>query len=127
MFPHGLERHLPCGWKRTPDQFHSKKIILFISCEEPKIAVEVEENGPFIQALHLIVVISRAVAKTRKWADQISHAISAVLLPQGSNYCLRVCYNTNNLKSLGTASSSDSHKPARDLSLLEGRDVLPRS
>lgn len=70
-------------------------------------------------------------AKTRKWADQISHAVSAVILPQGSNYCLRVCYNTenaSNLKSLCTA-SSDSHKPARDLSLLEGagRNVLPRT
>lgn len=62
------------------------------------------------------------MAKTRKWADQISHAISALILPQGCNYCLRARYNavnTNSLTSLGTASSSEPHKPAGHLSLLE--------
>lgn len=52
-----------------------------------------------------------------------------LILPQGSNYCLRVCYNTvntNNLKPLCTASPSASHKPAQDFSLLEGA-VFPQS
>lgn len=53
-----------------------------------------------------------------------------LILPQGSNYCLRVCYNTvniNNLKPLCTEFPSDAQKPARDLSLLEGagRSVFP--
>lgn len=36
-----------------------------------------------MQTLRLIVVISQAVAKTRKRADQISHAVSAVDFTSG--------------------------------------------